>query len=585
MIDPTQIPLNPDMQDGLELDVAIIGGGVSGLYTGYRLLTGDYTDAERQSDPPRVHIFEASERVGGRLESVVLPGLEISGELGGMRYMTSQKIVTSLIENVFASELTNVDFPMGDPATHFFYLRKQGFRANSWDVAQGKSEKFITRYFLDDDDVGYSPDQLFNKIVYDVLMADPAIQAEYGSKISNPQPYSYQFQLTAQDWDAIKPVLRYYFPGPYYERLVNDFGFWNLIKDQVSEEGYQFLADAGGYYSNTINWNAAEAFPYMVGDFSKTSVEYRTIQGGFDQIAYALALAYVGQPGTVIWSQNRLVRFDPAPATSQYRYQLTIFNQASNSEWTVYTNAIVLAMSRRPLELLDQNNFFFNSAPGQPRTELLDNLASIIIEPAYKLLMGFTEPWWTEDFQATAGQSITDLPLRQCYYFGTDPHDSHSLFLASYNDMQTVQFWSVLEQDDVLFEPKATALVAQEHVDRFSSLQAPQVLVDEAMSQVRELHGPQPTPIPDPYITYYKDWSRDPFGGGYHAWKAGVSVKDVMPFMRCPIPGEAIHICGESYSDQQGWVEGALCEAEKMLRDHFALQWPSWLNSEYYLGW
>jgi monoamine oxidase len=216
---------------------------------------------------------------------------------------------------------------------------------------------------------------------------------------------------------------------------------------------------------------------------------------------------------------------------------------------------------------------------------LLDNLASIIIEPAYKLLMGFTEPWWTEDFQATAGQSITDLPLRQCYYFGTDPHDSHSLFLASYNDMQTVQFWSVLEQDDVLFEPKATALVAQEHVDRFSSLQAPQVLVDEAMSQVRELHGPQPTPIPDPYITYYKDWSRDPFGGGYHAWKAGVSVKDVMPFMRCPIPGEAIHICGESYSDQQGWVEGALCEAEKMLRDHFALQWPSWLNSEYYLGW
>ena len=56
--------------------------------------------------------------------------------------------------------------------------------------------------------------------------------------------------------------------------------------------------------------------------------------------------------------------------------------------------------------------------------------------------------------------------------------------------------------------------------------------------------------------------------------------------MRQPDPAESIHICGEAYSDQQGWVEGALCEAEKMLQGpSFKLSWPSWLPTSYYLGW
>jgi hypothetical protein len=46
-----------------------------------------------------------------------------------------------------------------------------------------------------------------------------------------------------------------------------------------------------------------------------------------------------------------------------------------------------------------------------------------------------------------------------------------------------------------------------------------------------------------------------------------------------------VHICGEAYSDQQGWVEGALCVAERMLQEHFGLKWPKWLDPNYYLGW
>jgi len=55
--------------------------------------------------------------------------------------------------------------------------------------------------------------------------------------------------------------------------------------------------------------------------------------------------------------------------------------------------------------------------------------------------------------------------------------------------------------------------------------------------------------------------------------------------MRRPMPAERIHICGEAYSDQQGWVEGAFCVAENMLEDHFSLERPQWIPEKYYLGW
>ena len=49
-------------------------------------------------------------------------------------------------------------------------------------------------------------------------------------------------------------------------------------------------------------------------------------------------------------------------------------------------------------------------------------------------------------------------------------------------------------------------------------------------------------------------------------------------------PDERVFICGEAYSINQGWVEGALQTAELMLEEHFGLKRPSWLPSDYSLG-
>lgn len=565
------------------VEVAIIGAGVSGLYTAYRLTN----DANSPLPANEVQIYEMSDRIGGRLESVQLPGMSITGELGGMRYMTSQEIVTALIEDVFKDELTNIPFPMGNDAHLFGYFRKQHLKMNAWEAAQQNGEKFKTRYYLNQDDIGYSSDQLFNKIIYDILMADSWFVQKYGQLVSNPNPYEYDFKITREQWNDIKPNLTYNFPGPYNGLKVNDIGFWNLIKDRVSEEGYSFLSQAGGYYSNTINWNAAEAFPYMVGDFSNAGSQYKTIKGGYDLIAYAIANAYLKKEGANIFTGNRLVTFSKQ-ISKKYKYLLEFFNETTQTTWTLETNKLVLAMPRRSLELLDQNNFFFDQ---DTQKVLQKNMASVIKEPSLKILMGFEKPWWREDFGTDAGHSITDLPIRQCYYFGTDPCNGHSLFLGSYNDMSTVTFWQTLANSKreggikrELFKVKLTQNFTQNDIDsKLENNQATKVMVDEVMNQVKELHDRND--IPMPYVTWYKDWSKDPYGGGYHAWKANYNIADTMKYMRNPYDSEAIYICGEAYSDQQGWVEGAFCVAERMLQDYFNLKRPDWIPPTYYLGW
>jgi len=553
----------------LKLDVAIVGAGASGLYSGYRLLNGANKKGEKLNLD--VAIFDMSDRIGGRLESVKLPGMTVVGELGGMRYMTEQKIVTALIEDVFSAQygLNPIDFPMGDENHHLFYLRKQRFFANRFSQAKITGEDFETRYFVGDKFKGKSADDIFTEIISEVLEAD-------GYSLNQIQENS----NARKEWNRVKKELVYRFAGPYENMKVYQIGFWNLLKDRSSQECYNFLAQAGGYYSNTINWNAAEAFPYMVGDFASDSVKYRTIEGGYDQILTCLGDDFI-QNGGKIYTKNKLKTFRKNPdASCEYKYILTFYNLDKNETWEVEAKDIILGMPKRSLELLDQDNFFFNQEKQQ---KLHNNLDATIPEPSLKILLGFEEPWWEKGLGARAGESITDLPLRQCYYFGVDPKNSHSLFLASYNDMRTVSFWQALEEGEK-FQTRETKLVVAKNMVYPNYEHASKVMVEEAMSQVKELHGPH-IEIPEPYTSAFKDWTKDPYGGGYHAWKSNYKVWEVMPYIRQPYQEERIFIAGEAYSDQQGWVEGAFCVTEHIMREKYGLECPEWLDKDYYLGW
>jgi lysine 2-monooxygenase len=213
----------------------------------------------------------------------------------------------------------------------------------------------------------------------------------------------------------------------------------------------------------------------------------------------------------------------------------------------------------------------------------------VLSQAAFKLFLGYESPWWRA-IGVRAGRSITDLPIRQVYYFGTErdqpgghPDNHNSLLMASYNDIGTVPFWKATENDEPFQGHRVRFLRPKEPPVPPSHDPVTQSMVCLAQNQLREMHG-QVT-LPQPYTAIYHDWTDDPYGGGWHEWKAGVKYIDVMPDIRKPVRTEKVYICGEAYSNCQGWVEGALQTAEKMLQDHFQLVRPDWLPASYDLSW
>ena len=71
------------------------------------------------------------------------------------------------------------------------------------------------------------------------------------------------------------------------------------------------------------------------------------------------------------------------------------------------------------------------------------------------------------------------------------------------------------------------------------------------------------------------DWGLKPYEGAAHAWRPGSDPKRIMEYFRAfSLKGredKRLHICGEAYSDYQGFMEGALRSAAEVLVYEFGV--------------
>jgi monoamine oxidase len=510
-----------------ELDVAVVGGGMAGVYAAWRLLKGDKgIRMEAHGSAPGIAVFEYSNRIGGRLLSMRLPGVpHLPIELGGMRFLTSHWRVHSLMQRF---GLKTRELHVIDPSkTNLYYLRGQHFTAADWD-----RPAFSPPYRLERGERARSPGELL-----------------------------------------IEVALKY---RSQAEQMRN-VGFWNLLLDEYSLEAYQLIRDAGGYESIVGNWSAAEAIPFLLADFDP-SLKYLAFNDGYESLPKRLAEEAEGA-GAKIRLQHRLHRLD----LEDKSIRLTFDTDAANfgyrrlrpeAEHIVRARHVILALPRRSIELLHPDSFLFTA------NQFRSDVETVLAQPALKIFAAYRRPWWTKERRLISGRSVTDLPLRQCYYWGTEkdakggePGNTNSILMASYNDSSAVEFWAGLARDTARYDPPLSAVPPGVPIpDPVRNLSASARMVSELQNQLRELHGlgavedPATAQVVLPYLTVFQDWTQEPFGGGWHFWKIGVNAPLVMQRMQQPVAGAPLYVCGEAWSRQQGWVEGALETTDAVLQ-------------------
>jgi monoamine oxidase len=513
------------------VDVAVIGGGISGLYTAWRLSSGPH--------PPKVAVYESSPRLGGRIDSVPLPvpAPGASADFGAMRFFPFMAMVKSLLG--YLAIPTEV-FPGNTP--------RQNFLRN----------------------VQLGPTCSAPNLPYQLAPGEPTNPFELMMKILDGSVPN-ATKLTAQQWREVTQN------GSFQGRELWRWGVRNIAEELISNEAYEFVYDAAGLDSMFLKTNAAiglRCIATPLPDYVAGRV-FRPVDG-FGALVAELENRLAKCPSCTIFRQQRLI----SAGRAGDKIKLTFAGEQTLAD------KVVLALPRRALELIDFDDLFPEEQRDAERRRFENKLAGVQGIPAFKLCLVYEKPWW-QQFTNTAGvsegwtdgYSVTDLPIRQVFFGlgqGPQPAGNERVLLATYADTGAARYWEGLANVSAI-EPRMGPAFQYNQAGPGNLLNA----VERQLSALLQMKDP----LPPPLFVGFMNWDADPYGGGWHEWNPGVDVTSAIPDMRRPIPGAPIYLCGEAYSWFQGWIEGALMSAERMLQDHFQLSWPAaWLPQDYDLG-
>jgi len=560
-----------------EVDVAVVGGGVGGIYTAWRLATSQLGSgsasswAEARGGRLSVALYEGSDRIGGRLLSARSPHRpDTTAEIGGMRYVyPAQKLMTGLVEKVLQLPIHQ---QVVDLDSNIAFLRGRLLRT----AALGNPA--VLPYWFDPSEAAWLAAR---------ASAPPGLIVRELTRLMPEIP------------DQLKKgTLR-----PYLESIVIDglplwqHGFWNLLAKYISTDAYNAARETIGYDCLGGNGNAldltTEFFDFTPG------IKYRMVNEGYEAVPWQLQQRFVAAGGKIHFGCWLDWFAGATLADGSQGVELLLRDRAP-----ITARAVVLAMPRRAIELLRPEGEVLRS----DNADFRHNLAAVSGIPLFKLFMVYPQCWW-QDVGVKQGRSLTDLPLRQCYYWpcGSDgtgiPGRNEPGLVMAYDDLLNVDFWHGLDVRPEVH--KAGLKLGIRRPDSHNAVQmfaplppGPQVpptsdnafadrlrcnweqhgvtqaMRNELHRQLLAMHGVDSAP--EPIDAAFMDWSSDPYGGGVHLWNANYDSAKLVTHMTQPVEGFPCYLCGEAYSTNQTWAEGALRTAEIVLQKRLGLPEAEW---------
>jgi hypothetical protein len=390
---------------------SIFGAGAAGLYTAWRLLSGETSGQKGKAkmlvkgDTLELYDwgqYDFSKSNPGSRE----PGARVCTwhynhdkeesyvELGGMRYSKwdqkpseqfpdpndglapGHRLVSKVIEQL---GLDKFSVPFNESVNPLFYLRTKNMFLN--DITSFSPAPYNADHY----GAATSPNQGF-----------ATVESLSGSAITP--------KTTRKDWCKFydEGTINVDMPDTSVFQKGNklkDIGYWNLLYDQLGSEGYNYAADGNGYTSNVINWNSAVAFNAN-NEFTPGNA-YSTLTTGYSGMFTALFDAIVEaakkkgihfkyHPNTrlhAIWYEKNKVHYTFASRANPWK---------PGGQET--TDAAWMAMPRYAIDLVAQATRYEKS---EGRLDVLNHkkvqlyLESVVMQPSYKVGMFFDDPWWT----------------------------------------------------------------------------------------------------------------------------------------------------------------------------------------------
>jgi len=434
--------------------------------------------------------------------------------------------------------------------------------------------------------IAFAIHQALKKLEFPALEEDERPEMRRQIDSSTPDPLS----MIHLDWFTIASQ-GYLNLGPKSVYLFT-VGFWNLLAHFLSNQAMRLIEDSLGYHSIIGNWNAAVALPWFIEDFS--DAEYYAPLDGFGNFVSKICRR-IKKNGGVINTATQLTKVSALNGPQGYKWKLTFKDGKKN---TYLCKKLVLALPRAALERLRVEKV-------KPWQELRKTqLSSVKPHNLFKILLVYETPWWkkTPNPGGDAGKVITDQPLRQIYYYGPKWINKHTstagrktpswpFIMASYCDEYYSEFWSTFfsthwRLGEAYFEEPRNVNLDEPTKRRLIEIARQDGvhwrMVNKIHRQLSDLHELRPEEIPKPVVGVFMNRDWEPYSGGWHTWEVSVRSWLVTKRMIQPFADTYpdIYICGEAYSVEQGWIEGALNTAERVLFQKLNLPQPKWFAGD-----
>ena len=529
-----------------QADVLIVGAGVAGLFCAYRLL---------EAKPGlKIAIVEKDGRAGGRLDTdhVLIVDdagkpVEVKDEEGGMRFNFQMTELLALA-NALGIDKDIVKFPMGD-ANNRYFIRGHSFTVG--EAAANGNAIWSELYALEVNERGLSPGQLIDS-VYRAILAQNRCDPP-----ANPTP---------EFWQRFRNELS------YQGTKLNRWGLWSLLRAYgYSQECVTMLADVVGFAGPFLaSSNAGDALQILL-DFP-SDPQFHAFNQGFSTLIDALLARLEGRAALCIGATVEALE-DAVEGQLRAAWHSTpdVF-PGVDERGHIVAEKVIFALPKNAQQSLAAASPLLRGHAGY--AHYAANLDAAVGMVLTKVNLYFDNAWWRDGTTNRAaianGPSFTDLPADSFYVF--DPikggSETGPAALTLYCDFNNADFWEELQE----IGPKFISPL-QDHYDR----QVPQVLfaasqavVDEMRRQLQEVFSS--LAVPATVLTSYRRWGDEQFFGyAYHQWARGADDSRVIPELAKPFENLRLYTCGEAFSDQQGWVNGALRSAEIVLTRHFGL--------------
>jgi len=296
------------------------------------------------------------------------------------------------------------------------------------------------------------------------------------------------------------------------DELIN-MSFYTLIQLELSSDASLFVYDSFGYISELIDMNAFDAVRMFGkgGDFFHKN-QYYILNGGFQQVTDLLLHKLKQKNNIFLQNKTSVVEF-------LHREKMFTVTTESIFTQTNYTcDRLVFATTRNSL----RNISGFNYCP-----KFMRNLYSVTPHPLCRVYAIFPKNKNGNIWFEGIGKITTDNVIQ--YIIPIDV--KRGLIMISYSDNLYAKFWNKVNMKNRL---KKT-------------------IMDNLNRLFPDIDIPEPTYLRSHF------WKE-----GCHFYKPGSDSIKISREMIKPFKSKELYICGETYSLNQAWVEGALVTAGKV---------------------